>query len=51
MVVVLRSFCHGGCCEVLLLWSLLSGPFVMVVVLRSFCRGGCCEVLPLWWLW
>ena len=31
MVVVVRSFCYGGCCEVLSLWSLLSGPFIMVV--------------------
>ena len=30
MVVVVRSFCYGGCCEVLSLWS-LSGPFLMVV--------------------
>ena len=47
MVVVVRSFCYGCCCEVLLLWLLLSGPFVMVVVVRSVCYGGCCKVLSL----
>ena len=49
MLVVVRSFCYGGCCEVLSLWWLLWGPFVMMVAVRSFRYGGCCEVLLLWW--
>ena len=50
MVGVVRSFRYGGCCGVLSLWSLLSGPFVMVVVVRSFRYGRCFEVLLPWWL-
>ena len=48
MVVVVRSFCYGGCCGVLSLWSLLAGPFFMVVVVRSFRYGRCCQVISLW---
>ena len=50
MVVVVRSFRYGRCCQVVSLWWLLSGPFMMVVVVKSFRYGGCCEVLSLWWL-
>ena len=35
VVVVVRSFRYGGCCELLSLWWLSRGSFVMVVV-RSF---------------
>ena len=30
MVVVGRSFLYGRCCQVLSLWSLLSGHFMVV---------------------
>ena len=43
MVVVVRSFCYGGFCKVLLLWWLLLGPFIMMVVVRSF--YGMCPVM------